>query len=434
MKNFSLNKFAVIGLALSGLCLFPSTVVMAAEECQPKVTNPDNGENPDDGTPPTGAVGDGSISTASAYMGMPRATEFNSQESQEESQEEGCGATVGESSGTQAQEVAMTIGTKIINQRTVGNRSGDTDQQLTAFDLQSLGGAASADTDGDSLRNGSRISLFSFGEYSERDRKGTALSSGYEQELSAFTLGFDYRLDDATFLGMTVSGSEGESDLDSGNGGSEVSSTTLGIHGAKYWGNNFVAGFLAYGSLDIDVSRSTAADSFSASTNGAYWYGDIAVGFEENYGGLRVTPQARVLFLSGDIDAYRERSASGAGVIRSVDSQDIDTTILTLSVQADYPVLLSWGVLLPSMRAELISDSGDGYTSNGQTLNDADKSAISTFADQADDPDSSTVSVSWGTSAQFKGGFAAYVVYERLFFHDYLDKYTATVGLRYELP
>lgn len=433
MKKFSLNKIAVIGLALGGLCVFSSTAVMAAEECKPKVTNPDNGENPDDGTPPTGATGGaGEFSTASAFNGIPRVSEFSEQETQETRGD--CGATVGESSGTQAQEVAMTIGTKIINQRAARKRSGNTGQQVTAFDFQAFGGSASADADDDSLRNGSRISLFSFGEYSERDRKGTALSSGYEQELSAFTLGFDYRLDDATFLGMTVSGSEGESDLDSGNGGSEVSSTTLGIHGAKYWGNNFVAGFLAYGSLDIDVSRSTAADSFSASTDGDYWYGDIAVGFEENYGGLRITPQARVLFLSGDIDAYRERSGSGAGVIRSVDGQDIDTTILTLSVQADYPVLLSWGVLLPSMRAELISDSGDGYSSNGQTLNDADKSAISTFADQADDPDSSTVSVSWGTSAQFRSGFAAYVVYERLFFHDYLDKYTATVGLRYELP
>jgi hypothetical protein len=95
---------------------------------------------------------------------------------------------------------------------------------------------------------------------------------------------------------------------------------------------------------------------------------------------------------------------------------------------------MNWGVLLPSVRVELISDGSDGYKSNGQNLNDSDKSAISSFADQADDPDSSNVAVSVGTSAQFSQGLAAYVVYDRLFYHDYLTKYTATIGVRYELP
>ena len=89
---------------------------------------------------------------------------------------------------------------------------------------------------------------------------------------------------------------------------------------------------------------------------------------------------------------------------------------------------------MPSLRVELIATDGDAYTANGQNLNDSDKSAISSFANEADDPDSSTVLVSWGASAQFSGGFAAYAVYERLFYHDYLNKYTATVGLRYEFP
>ena len=142
MKKFSLNKIAVIGLALGGLCVFSSTAVMAAEECKPKVTNPDNGENPDDGTPPTGATGGaGEFSTASAFNGIPRVSEFSEQETQETRGD--CGATVGESSDTQAQEVAMTIGTKIINQRAARKRSGNTGRQVTAFDFQAFGGSAS---------------------------------------------------------------------------------------------------------------------------------------------------------------------------------------------------------------------------------------------------------------------------------------------------
>ena len=381
------------------------------EPTNPEPTNPEP-TDPEPTTPtyPTGATGAGGLYTASAFGGMTRA-------SSDTPNSNPCSATVVESIAGFAQEIAMTIGTKIINQRAVS--------------LGSFGGGASADN---TLLNSGRFSLFSFADFSERDRQASTLSGGYEQEMRSFTLGFDYRIDDTTFFGASLSGSDGESELDTGLGGSDVASTTFGIHGAKYWDNSFVAGFLAYGALDIDLNRSTLTDSFSATTDGGYWYGDISIGFEENYGGLRVTPMARLLFLSGEIDGYRERSASGTGVIRSIDKQEIDSNILSLSVQADYAVLLSWGVLLPSMRLEFVADGGDAYQSNGQNLNDTDKSAISSFTDQADDPDSSTVSVSWGASAQFKQGFAAYLVYERLFLHDYLDRYTATLGVRYELP
>ncbi|WP_373097534.1 hypothetical protein, partial [Zhongshania sp.] len=97
-------------------------------------------------------------------------------------------------------------------------------------------------------------------------------------------------------------------------------------------------------------------------------------------------------------------------------------------------LLQTWGVLLPSMRAEFNFDQGDAYKTNGQTLSDADKSVLGNIADQSDEPDSSTLAVSWGVAAQFKRGLAMYAAYERLFLHDYMNKYTATLGLRYELP
>ncbi|WP_269618387.1 autotransporter outer membrane beta-barrel domain-containing protein [Zhongshania sp. BJYM1] len=440
MKKYLLNTAIKTALSIScGLILLPQTA-LAVPECNSKVqpggsTDQGGGEY----NPPTGATGGSGLNTAAAYQGMPRVTETAvpvETPYYETSQDpDTCGATVSESTGTQAQEVAMSLLPRILSQNTSGGSSAKKGKKrVTAFDFRDLGGAAGADDADNALLNGGRFSLFSFTDYTNRDRHATSRSGGFEQEVNSFTLGFDYRIDDSMFFGMTVSGADGESKLDTRTGGSDTSSTTIGVHGAKYWGNSFVAGLIAYGALDIDIDRTAAGDSFSASTDGSYWYGDISIGFEENYGGWRITPQARALLVSGDIDAYREKSATGTGVIRSIQSQDIDSAILTLSVQADYPLLLDWGVLLPSMRVELIADGGDGYKSNGQNLNDVDKTVVNTFADQADDPDSSTVAVSWGASAQFSQGLAAYIVYERLFYHDYLNKYTATVGVRYELP
>ena len=419
-----------IGL-LSGLIGFTMAIppVFAAESCKPAGRSGPGEEYPEE---PTGGNGIGGESTAFA-----RAAETSEASVTPSQTNDTCGATVTEGSGSQAQDTAMTIGSKINAFRShskSGGGKGKNKSPTTAFNFADLGGAAGADNADNALLDGSRVSLFGFADHTKRDREATASSGGYDQEVDALTLGFDYRIDAATFAGLSVSASDGDSELDSQLGGSEVSTTMLGAHGAKYWDSYYISAFLAYGAIDIDTNRLTALDSFAASTDGTYWYGDLTVGTEYNYGPIRLSPSMRALFMSGKIDGYIERSGSGAGAVRSVNSQDIDSNILSLAVQADYSLMQPWGVLLPSMRAEFIFDQGDGYKTKGQTLSDSDKSVLGSISDQSDDPDSSTLAVSWGMSAQFKRGLAAYATYERLFLHDYMEKYTATLGVRYELP
>ncbi|WP_344932665.1 autotransporter outer membrane beta-barrel domain-containing protein [Zhongshania borealis] len=416
-----LKKGVLFGIFASTFAVLPA---QAAENCSDQQTiYPDypNQEYPET----TGGTGTAGQSVSSA-------NEFSESES---ASHDSCGATVTEGSGKQTQDVAMTIGQKINTFRWRSRGvDGKGNIQKTAFYFGGLGGAAGADSDDNALLDGSRLSFFSFVDHTKRDREATASSSGYDQESDSLTLGFDYRLDNTSFAGLSISASDGDSELDSQLGGSEVSSSMLGAHGAKYWDTHFISAFFAYGSIDIDINRLTVGDAFSASTDGDYWYGDLTFGAEYSYGSLRLSPSMRALFMSGKIDGYTERSASGGGAVRSINTQDIDSNILSLALQADYSLLQSWGVLLPSMRAEFIFDQGNAYKTNGQTLNDSDKSVLGSISDQSDEPDSSTLAISWGVSAQFKRGLATYFAYERLFLHDYLNKYTMTLGFRYELP
>jgi hypothetical protein len=398
------NIFASSALIFSCAVLFPS-IAFSGEECASVA--PRAGADNSGGDDPTGNTESSGTETSSS---------------------EPCGATVSESSGAQAQGSVMTLLSKIGRFRAKGGGEGEKDKKTAS------GGAASADSLDNAMLDGSRFSLFGFADYFKSDRDASSRSDGYEQEINSLTLGFDYRLDDSTFFGVFINGSDGDTELYADDGGSDVSSATVGIHGAKYWGNTFVAGLIAYGALDITSNRITSSDSFRASTEGDFWSGGLSIGFEENFGGWRITPQAGVLLLSGDIDAYQERSASGNGVVRRINSQSIASQMLTLTLQADYPVLLNWGVLLPSLRVDLISDGGDGSKINGQNLDDLNKNVISSFADQAEEPDSSNVAVSAGASALFRDGLVVYAVYERLLHHEYLNKYTATVGFRCELP
>jgi hypothetical protein len=412
--------------------VFAATIAVlpayAAENCKDQKTDYPDQEYPDQEYPePTGGTGTGGQS-----ISFSRATESEFSDS-ESTSHDSCGATVTESSGKQAQDVVMTIGQKINTFRGQSRGTKGKSQQ-TAFYFGDLGGAAGSDSDDNALLDSSRLSFFSFIDHSKRDREATVSSGGYEQESDSLTLGFDYRLDNTSFAGLSISVSDGDSELDSQLGGSEVSSTMLGAHGAKYWDTHYISAFIAYGAIDIDINRLTVGDAFSAATDGDYWYGDLSFGAEYSYGSLRLSPSVRALIMTGEVDAYTESSASGGGAVRSINTQEIDSNILSLALQADYSLLQSWGVLLPSMRAEFIFDQGDAYKTNGQTLDDADKSVQGSISDQSDEPDSSTLAVSWGVSAQFKRGLAAYMAYERLFLHDYMNKYTMTLGLRYEWP
>ncbi len=429
MDNWILKVGLLLAFLTTGFAVLPAD---AAENCRSRDRTDSEQE-----TPPTATGGSGSGGQFVSAPSQVRATETESQTAESGAIEgETCGATTTEASGSQAQDTAMTIGSKINSFRTQqsGGVKGKNKRQGAVLDFTALGGAAGADDRDNALLDGSRFSLFSFADNTNRDREATTGSGGYDQESHSLTLGFDYRIDDARFMGMSISAGDGESDLDSRLGGSEVSSIMLGVHGAQYWDTHYLSAFIAYGELDIDISRITSFDQFAADTDGNYWYGDLTLGAEYSYGALRLSPSMRALFMSGKIDSYTEKSASGGGAVRNVYGQDIDSNILSLAIQADYSLLQTWGVLLPSMRAEFNFDQGDAYKTNGQTLSDADKSVLGNIADQSDEPDSSTLAVSWGVAAQFKRGLAMYAAYERLFLHDYMNKYTATLGLRYELP
>ncbi|MFT5887223.1 MAG: hypothetical protein ACI9BO_000027 [Zhongshania sp.] len=430
-KTIKLTQGVVVLAALMTLVVAP--MPLAAETCAKRGSSTPN-ENPEQPTGGVGGDGDQVFTEtpppSDSENSAPRATTSN--ETFQEG-DETCGAPVGESSGNQAQTTLMTLNNRINSFRSYSrNNKSTSNSQTSAFGFAALGGAASA---GNALLDESRLSVFGFTDYSVRDRQTTAFGSGYDQKQSAFTLGFDYRLpDEGSFVGMSLSASDGDSELDNKSGGSEVSGVTLAVHGAKYWDNHFISGLLAYGIMDVDIARLSSTDSFTASSDGNYVYGDFTIGREYSFSGLRLTPTVRLLIMDGQINAYSERSRSGAGTIRSVDDQDIQSKILAFAVQGDYAFAMNWGVWMPSLRIEYLADLSDAYESNGQTLSDFDKSALSTFSDSAEDPDSSTISVAWGSTAQFKRGLAAYVVYERLFYHEYMSKYTATLGVRYELP
>lgn len=387
--------------------------------------NNDGGYN---GPPPTGATGgDGFASTGSDSEFS--VTRSNDGEFSDENNE--CSPSAGETTGTQATGAAVGVLTIINSQRSKSRVGGGAGTKKRSSDAGALsyGGAASADEAETSLSGLSPWSLFVFDDVTERDREATAQAGGYEQSGNTFGLGFDYRIDRDSYAGMSLTLVDSETDFDNQGGSSELGVWLLGVHGARYWDEVSLSGLVAYGDMDLEIARNQSGTLFDGDTTGDFLILDLNLSYEYNHGnGMRLSPSLRLFHLGGEVDAYTERALGGTTTV-NYRAQDLESTLFTLSLTGDYPQLMEWGVLTPTVRFDLVSDLSDATTTTSQSSLSA--AAISS---QSDDPDEFTANVSVGASAQFRQGLAAYAMYEQLLAHDYMERYSLIVGVRYELP
>ncbi len=403
--------FAAITVA--AVCAGGSTAMAA--ECEGQVS-------PGTESPPVDQTSDPGLTTVRATDGesVNRAVED-------------CTASTTESAATQASTTSIAVSSRVLMMLNSMRRQDESSNQQTGMGAP-RGGGASADEAG-GLGNSGRLSVFAFDDYAKVDRETTAGGGAYDQKSNTIALGADYRINDSTFVGGSIASTDSDTDFKAILGNSDISTTLLGVHGAKYWGNSFVSSMLAVGQMDVDILRGDGSDFYTASTEGDFWFIDLSYGYEYSFAsGARLTPMLRYINLSGDVDGYLERSASGMGTVRDVGDQNIDTQMFTASLSADYPMPQNWGVLLPNLRLDLISDLSDSYETSGQARNDIDGSAIAAISESSDDPDSFAVALAAGASAQFAHGLSAYLLYEKLFAHDFLDRDNLTLGVRYELP
>lgn len=296
-----------------------------------------------------------------------------------------------------------------------------------------LAGGAAGDEDNALLSMG-RLSMLALYDYSNQERDRTALGNGFEQDSQSVTVGVDYRLSATSFIGTTLSTSSADTTFDSNAGNQDGQTTVVAAHASKYWDTFFVDGLLSVGRMALDIERVDGVDRYQASPDADFWSADISLGYGYSKDRWRLTPLSRLLIMRGDIDAYREQSLSNSGVLRQLNSQELESSIFALSVQLDYIVPQNWGVLIPSVKLDYQRELASASTASGEQIDAASNTTTGNIAEITDDPDSNTAIFGLGASAQFQQGWSAYFNAEILLGHEYLNQYSLVLGGRYEIP
>ncbi|MEQ1638507.1 MAG: autotransporter outer membrane beta-barrel domain-containing protein [Methylococcales bacterium] len=291
--------------------------------------------------------------------------------------------------------------------------------------------AAAGDSDFD------RLGIFVNGNIGFGDRRLTNNEAGYNQDTHGATAGIDYRFTDHFLLGTAFSYNNARTGYVNDLGKMDTDSFSGAIYGSFFTDNGFfVDGIFSGSHADYASSRHIqyqvpeVINTFATGKNqGDEFNVAMTSGFNFNMGGLTLTPQVRVDYTSTHVDALNEQG--GAGWALHVDQQSFESLQTAAGLQLAYAVNLPWAVIIPTARAEYIHEfQNDSRNIRAFYLGDPSQTRFNILTDT---PDRDFIVASAGLSAQFAHGISAFVNYDTVQAHSYINNHNFSGGVRMEL-
>lgn len=309
--------------------------------------------------------------------------------------------------------------------------------QLSGSQLDNLNHSINKAAAGDDSFD--RLGIFVNGNIGFGDRKTTSNEAGYNLDTHGTTIGIDYRFTDNFLLGTAFSYNNSNSRYRNKLGELESDSFSGAIYASFFTEEGFfVDGVFSGSHIDYDSRRhieyTTAAESISTNARGENSGYALSVsmttGYNFNYGGLTVTPLVRVDYTSNDVDSLNEKG--GQGWALHVEDQDFDSLQTAAGVQLAYAISIPWGVISPMVQAEYIHEfKNDARNISAFYLQDSSQTSFNIASDK---PDRDYISFSAGIAAQFIHGISAFVSYDTVQAHSFVNNHNFTGGVRFELP
>lgn len=336
--------------------------------------------------------------------------------------------------------------------------------RLTALRMgsnrQRLGGGASADEQVSADQQlTDRLGWFLESSYGFGDHDQTASEDAFDYDSMSFTTGTDYNFGSGV-VGVSVGYDRYQADFDTGSfvtgGDVEVDGISGSLFGGYFGSGWTLSGIATYGKLESDVTRRVIYSSNNAacsptcgalrnitgSPDGNYLALGVTIGYEFNVGGWDIAPSISGNYRDVDIDGYAETDTVGGGLALRYDDQQIESKRSIVGVTLSRPISRSFGVLVPSLRAEWHHEFEDDvravrakYALEDSLVTGASNPrdfgcVISCFTMLTDQADADFGIASVGVSATFPRRLQAYVFYEALLGASNVSGNSIAAGLR----
>jgi outer membrane autotransporter protein len=301
-----------------------------------------------------------------------------------------------------------------------------------------FGGGAAADEPGGLLSD--KWGLWARGNFSFGEKDASASSPAFDADQWAFVGGIDYRVSDKSVLGAALSYGSSEVEFAADDGALNTDSFALSLYGSAYAAKNFYFdGIVNVSNSSYDAERNivyvdgtglVTADA-AGDTDGMTLSGGLSAGYDFLVGGLTISPNLGFFYIDTTIDGFTESGAGGLNLI--YDEQKFKSLTGNAGLRLTYAWNLSWGVLLPHLRADYVREFEDDVDVFGvRFANDPNAASTPPVLVATDNPDQSYWRLAGGFSAQFKHGVSGYIEYQRLESFQFISLEDISIGLRFQ--
>ena len=211
-----------------------------------------------------------------------------------------------------------------------------------------------------------KTQVFASAHTSSAGSETLATNAGYSTEMYGVTTGLRYDIDSRFQIGGLLGADDGS--IEGALIDTDAQGLVIGVSGrylVDEMSKTTLTGTLSYGVYDYDAERNSYGGMETADGIGSDAFelslGVRTVSYEKD--GFRVIPNAALRYLTGSVDSFSE---TGSGVGLNVDSQDIDSLLLDLSVDFEYTI---------NEQVTLVSNFG--YVSD---FEDSDNSVTANYA------------------------------------------------------
>lgn len=343
-----------------------------------------------------------------------------------------------------------------VNLRFDALRTGVRGLSLTGLNVQTPGGVlpigalvqgANESEEGGGF--GSRWSGFITGQVARTDEERGDGAPGFDGRGYGLTAGVDYRLTDRWVLGAALGYDTSDNDLLDDRGSVDSKQITGTFYASWVSPNNYYADFLAaYSRINFDLERviryriaaggaapdTQVAQAALASPDGNSSTFALSLGRDFHSGAWTSSAYFRGELTNVDLDGYDEVArlpdAPGSGLMLRINARELESRTVRFGARASYAHSASYGVLLPSVRAEWVRElQDDPQLINASFIADPGSRTISFLGSRIDD---SYGNLGLSLTSVLSNGRSLFFSYERRFGQDRRDQDIFTLGGRAE--
>jgi outer membrane lipase/esterase len=254
-------------------------------------------------------------------------------------------------------------------------------------------------------------SIFAMGSYVHANQDDRLGAAGFDNDLGAGTVGFDYRWSKNLLLGGAFSYSDTSSNVNLvGTTKTDVKAYSFAGFASVNYANWFSDLVLSYGLNDYNVSRSGLIDLISASPHGDNFVAAWKAGYLFDTAVVRLGPIGGLTYSRVWIDAYNENG--DPLLTQAVSKQDLDGLTGSLGVQFRLPTG-TWNRVNPFLNLTVEHD----FIGDARVITTAQTYALGLpIATQVTDGHSDTYGkVAGGANIDLGGRFSAIINAETTF-------------------